>query len=967
MNRSPARLGTLLGVVLLPLLALAGVLWHWGAGGTEWRLSNVTGVSGELPADGSLGQSFTVRYPGLSAVGLQIATYQRVNTGTLDLRLLGPDNRELAQATLAKPALVDNGVAWFGFAPLPAATAGQVLRLELRDPTAVPGRNTVTVYLNDRDAYGGGTAYLNGAPVPAVDLALGLRYAVTPPELWAGQIAAWARAVPPGLVVLGALAALGWLAGCVWLIVRLARGLLLDPQADSAERQAGLKPAPTSAEHAEALAGLKPAPTSAEHAEALAGLKPAPISAEHAEAQTGLGPAPTAQDERQADVKPAPIPQEAQAGFKPDSTAQGYGGRLLRVPAPDARALLLVMLLGLAYAATWAVFMPPWHGPDEPAHLAAAVVFAKDGHAVEDPAVRAAIIASMDRHQFTRYVPWAPDPGAGADRFLYVPGVTGDTIWFEQRQPQTYYRLLATVFHLAGLVPTGPANLDVAAIERLLYAGRAVSVLLQTLLVACAWLAGRGLFGRRDAANAVGLGAALLPMPAFIHATVNNDALAAAAGALLALYTVRAVQRPRLTDLILLVAGAGLAVTAKGTALPVVGLAGLGLALGLWLHARRRARLVAASAVAVAVLLLAGLAVATIDSTGRAQSWVSPRTFLPGPGQRQAAAQPHDGRYTLLLAPREQVMQRVDLPPGHGVYTATATVWARAPVTGTALAGLASDYDSPPAMQAVLVGAGWTPLTVTAQVPAPAAAVRFALQAGSDGSVEFDDARLVLAPAPGAPIPPDAPPPGDNVLSNGSFETATRVPPALPGVLGNLERASLLDYLLDPTDLDTFWSQETQQFRTFWGSFGWVAVDLDPALYAVLAALMMLGVLGLAPALRWPGAADGAAPARRATLALLAVVLLGGIVISFVRTTAANKIIGTREFPQGRYLFPLLVPILCLLVAAARGWGAILRQGLGTQRANRLMGWLRYAGAIALVAFALLALTLVADFYYGLP
>ena len=58
-------------------------------------------------------------------------------------------------------------MAWFGFAPLPAATVGQALRLELRDPTAVPGRNTVTVYINDRDAYGGGTASLNGTAVPA--------------------------------------------------------------------------------------------------------------------------------------------------------------------------------------------------------------------------------------------------------------------------------------------------------------------------------------------------------------------------------------------------------------------------------------------------------------------------------------------------------------------------------------------------------------------------------------------------------------------------------------------------------------------------------------------------------------------------------------------------------------------------------------------------------------------------------
>ena len=191
------------------------------------------------------------------------------------------------------------------------------------------------------------------------------------------------------------------------------------------------------------------------------------------------------------------------------------------MPAPDARALGLITLLGLAYATTWAVLMPPWQGPDEPAYLAAAVVLAKDGHAVADPVVRTAIIASMDRHQFTRYVPWAPEPGAGADRFLNVPGVSGDTIWFEQRQPQTYYRLLAAVFHLPGLAPSGrlarrgPGR--AAAVRR---TGRLGAV--QTLLVACAWLAGRVLFGRGAAAHAVGLGAALLPMPASIHAMVTT-------------------------------------------------------------------------------------------------------------------------------------------------------------------------------------------------------------------------------------------------------------------------------------------------------------------------------------------------------------------------------------------------------------------------------------------------------------
>ena len=109
-------------------------------------------------------------------------------------------------------------------------------------------------------------------------------------------------------------------------------------------------------------------------------------------------------------------------------------------------------------------------------------------------------------------------------------------------------------------------------------------------------------------------------------------------------------------------------------------------------------------------------------------------------------------------------------------------------------------------------------------------------------------------------------------------------------------------------------------FRSFWGQFGWMGVVLDDRLYLIYLALTALGLLGLV--VGWRGTAgrqrplsDGAWP-RTATAFLALIVFLIAAQVVYYNLTFIQ--------PQGRYLFPALVPIGVLL---ALGWHALLDSG----------------------------------------
>ncbi len=128
-------------------------------------------------------------------------------------------------------------------------------------------------------------------------------------------------------------------------------------------------------------------------------------------------------------------------------------------------------------------------------------------------------------------------------------------------------------------------------------------------------------------------------------------------------------------------------------------------------------------------------------------------------------------------------------------------------------------------------------------------------------------------------------------------------------------------------------------FQSFWGQFGWMGVVMDRWVYAALALFVLVVLAGLLLAWR-QGLRDAAG--RQQALILLATVacnlaLFLGYNLTFVQ-------------PQGRYLFPALIPVAAGVALGLYAW---VRQ-LGRRR---WLNWLLPAAlALALIGLDLLAL-----------
>lgn len=191
--------------------------------------------------------------------------------------------------------------------------------------------------------------------------------------------------------------------------------------------------------------------------------------------------------------------------------------RLARI-RPAAGTALLLFILSLVHQVLYLYLVPPWQGPDEPRHMEYILLMA-EGAEPGTPAaqaIQARIISSMVEHRFWQYGyfinPYDPQN----------PPRTLDDIWpgfaHETHQPPLYYWLAGRLARWSGLG-------DIAAQLRLV---RWFSALLGAGIVVMVWLAGRRLFPH-DASLAFATAAftAGIPMFAFIHATANNDNLAA--------------------------------------------------------------------------------------------------------------------------------------------------------------------------------------------------------------------------------------------------------------------------------------------------------------------------------------------------------------------------------------------------------------------------------------------------------
>lgn len=168
---------------------------------------------------------------------------------------------------------------------------------------------------------------------------------------------------------------------------------------------------------------------------------------------------------------------------------------------------------------------------------------------------------------------------------------------------------------------------------------------------------------------------------------------------------------------------------------------------------------------------------------------------------------------------------------------------------------------------------------------------------------------------------------------------------------GMIERALGRDFG-SPEFLGALVDHAGTVYRQFWGSFGWLTVEVPDGWYAAWAVVVGLAILGIpvAVARRWwpvrerePSTDDLVLRRARAAFVVGLVVWLLASLATFVGLFAFAADIGGGV--QGRYLLPDLAPIAFLL---AFGWRALLPHTLRRPGAVALVGWFLLFNAAAL-------------------
>lgn len=595
--------------------------------------------------------------------------------------------------------------------------------------------------------------------------------------------------------------------------------------------------------------------------------------------------------------------------------------------------VFLVFLAATLHAMLYGfLLIPPWQAPDEPGHVEYVLLLSaeKDAESKEGqrPAIQQAIISSLAQQDFWHLLHReTPDPLPAA--FSQDPYLIGQ--WDDE--PPLYYLVPALIARAGSM--DDPLQV--------LYLLRAWSALLFGTAAAFVSLGLGKLFREPAWPIAGGLMVALLPMPAFIGGTANNDAGGMAAGALAFYLLLRTVGRKWTGARALGVSAALLlALFVKKTTLFLWPTA---VALALWRGkemlrpaVRRRPRLAA-----LGVLLLAGAVAGAslVRDEGRAADWVEIEGYRPA-----ARAVREDGGHALVvegssgnlpavilqerafdiaeLARGERVSARV-LVRGMGgvgkgfvgVYDGTTS--SRQPFHAGEDAWLTVEVshsvaDTADRLGLVVANSGGVPVFVDD--------VAFELD-GTAGSLLYNgDAEAPAHPAENALVRWLGIPPGQVPHP---FEPASYRPSAL--------RRYLLYVLLT--------------FAGFWANFGWLTLPLAPPWYLVPALLCAVAAAGL---LRGVCRRRGAAPRTRRLWGAVALAALFAGVMVFL------PMIGSAWQPQGRYFFPALLPLIALFL---QGW-CLAMPARGRTWAPRFL-------VMAALAFDQMCIWGYLIPYYGLP
>ncbi len=682
------------------------------------------------------------------------------------------------------------------------------------------------------------------------------------------------------------------------------------------------------------------------------------------------------------------------------------GERLLRWSLPIALGVALIH--GFLYI----FLVPPWQGPDEHAHFAYVALL--DRHNLDDNLVKRlrfdaqdndvalanTISDSMTRNNFTRYWPGFPLPGTriNAEPTYY---------WAVNKSPSYYWLCAITLRAARAAGLSADPYQDPESALRLM---RGVSLALNLLVVALAWLAGTLIYrGRRSwMLMLLPLTVALLPMHTFSASMVNNDILAEVAVTALFVALIALLRWPdglrgvALAVLVLLLAYFGSEWT-KSTAMAAgIPLAGLGLLI--WVGMRVSRRLIPHSAFQLLALLLLALGAVTPLLALEPQNYVlgwqalqSPIVRLP----RVKTPTAHDGSYVIELGPvpgepRATVAQVLIPPVVHPAMDISVSGWVRLspqasksaanPPKAILLIEDASDRVGRGEVPLVSPGV-WMPISTTGHVGARMSTVLIRLKS-ADAIAEFDDFSLRVTGVVGPWQDPVYQP---RLLNPSAEDGVIGLRPALAERMP-WRVAQTIDVLLNPQPFNKLalsWYYATEQYKSFWGDFGWLAVPLPDVLYELLGVLVAAALFGLAVA----GMRRRGCWRADEWLGLTSVIaFIAAVFLAFAQQMMSLATVGQAAPLQGRYLFVFIVPLAWLLLAGARTtWSCLAHRTTGRSaksssqaqaeapaKALELLSpvydrgpvigaglgvWLWVNCLIALASYCLLSL--IAPFYYG--
>lgn len=592
----------------------------------------------------------------------------------------------------------------------------------------------------------------------------------------------------------------------------------------------------------------------------------------------------------------------ALAGQRPSALA---GSPVVALPRLLARArvdrwavvaLAACLVLALAYVAV----VPPFESPDENSHYEYAMRLAelRRAPALEDrsPALYARVSEYMVARGLGLWIP-APDGG----RQLGFNQELG-------RQPPFYYLLPAAL----GQLVAEPLGLQVRVM-------RLGSVALGLGVVLLAALAGRAAFPDDPfASRALPLVVGLTPGFLFIAASVNNDNLANLGGALAFLGLVLGVRRglDRRSALLIL-GGTALGLAGKRTALALLPTAGIALYV-LW-AARWRHRTWAIAAIVVPLLALLALPTWALAPTGRVAGWQTTRA-----GQSSRSEDGLIGSAALLVAADgdaparlTQVLSAADVTRA-GASGLTAAAWIRSADDAPATARIGFDQGLGSSASATLAIDGTWRFARVAFTPSGSGPVRLTLATESRAAL-FD--AVVVAPGDRAGVPELEDARGGtgrwggerfaNLVANGSGEIAERGLRPWVGALADLVGAPAPVLIAlgaaQPLPPAALQQRLSFAFEGYLGRFGWLSLPMPDWTYQAATLVGLVAVAGLA--LR------AAHPADRADRPVLGLCVLAAL--SAVGVAIVPFLIGVMggELPQGRYLYPSILPLSALIAA----------------------------------------------------